>query len=286
MRIAVFYPDTPISVWSLSKGIVTTLARMGHDIVDTPHSADAIIVSGPEYLWRSLRIQYPKWDTFKARKYGWLHETVGREDYGTNPIAVGGKLPVQDLKDFVQTVYTPSAEDTTYGLKYLPFGVDETVFFPSPIKDNNILFIGSMYAKRRKFIEKYPSISIRDYKDFLTYKSNVPLDEYIRLTARASAVLNLPMLSCVTSTRVYEAMACKALTITPFRGNSEFIDGKHLVYYRDSPADAMELMELHYDSNNVWSYSLSDRGREIAEAGYQEVIKNHTLESRLEKILK
>lgn len=60
MRIAVFYPDTPISVWSLSKGIVTTLARMGHDIVDTPHSADAIIVSGPEYLWRSLRIQYPK----------------------------------------------------------------------------------------------------------------------------------------------------------------------------------------------------------------------------------
>jgi len=120
----------------------------------------------------------------------------------------------------------------------------------------------------------------------LTYKSNVPLDEYIRLTSRASAVLNLPMLSCVTSTRVYEAMACKALTITPFRGNSEFIDGKHLVYYKGSPADAMELMELHYDHNNVWSYSLSSRGHAIAEAGYQEVIAKHTLEQRLAAMLR
>jgi hypothetical protein len=293
MKIAVFYPNTPNAVWSLSKGICTTLISMRHEVEDCPTTLDkqdAIIVSGPEYLWRSLRLQFPQWDKLPAHKYGWLHETVSREDYDNNSIATKGKLPVQDLKSFLDTICTPAQQDSEYGFKYLPFGVDTDVFTPSPIKDNNVLFIGSLYEKRRKLIEKYPAISIRKLKDFLTYRCDVTSSEYIRLTASASVVLNLPTLSQLNSTRVYEAMACKALLITPLMGGSDenysmFETGKHLMYYTDSPMEALSLMEIVHTDSNVWHYSLNNEGQAIADAGYQEILKNHTLKQRLVKML-
>lgn len=293
MKIGVFYPDTPNAVWSLSKGICSTLASMGHEVTDHPsklEEQDAIIVSGPEYLWRKLRVQFPNWDNITACKYGWLHETVDREDYNSNPIAVNGKLPVKDLNKFLDVICAPAAQDTAYGFKYLPFGVDTEMFIPSPVKDNNVLFIGSLYEKRRNLIAKYPSITVRGFKDFLTYKYDISRSEYIHLTSKASVVLNLPTLSQLNSTRVYEAMACKALTITPLMGGanenySMFENGKHLMYYTESPVEALRCVETVHTGINMWHYCLSNEGQCIAEAGYQEVIKNHTLKQRLTKML-
>jgi hypothetical protein len=104
-KIAVFYSDTKTSVWSLGKGLCTTLSSMGYEVLEAPASAmpeqhtmesqDMILVSGPEYLWERLRAKYPNWEQFKAKKYGWMHETVEREDYVRNPIARDGTLPVE-----------------------------------------------------------------------------------------------------------------------------------------------------------------------------------------------
>jgi len=313
-KITVFYSDTKTSVWSLGKGLCTTLSSMGYVVVDAPSSAmpeqyildnqDMILVSGPEYLWERLRAKYPNWDQLKAKKYGWMHETVEREDYASNPIARDGTLPVADVKRLTPHVFTPAAQDTKYGFVYLPFGVDTKVFTPSVEKDAEIVFIGSMYGKRRVFMENNPQVSVLGgTKDYLMYKSDLEFSAYLRYTTRAMAVLNLPTLSLLNSTRVYEAMACKALTITPLMGGhpdnySMFKDRVHLLYYQGSPVEVMNsVIEVVYTGDNnprgsnrghsrIWHYAINKTAKDIAEAGYEEVKKNHTLESRLEKILR
>src|ERR1700692_1859036 len=105
MRIAVFYPAGN-TAWSITKGVRDTFSRMNHEVTDCgsdytgPLNHDLIFVSGPEYLCKSLRASYPQWDNFPMPKVGWLHETVEREDYSTNSIAVDGKLPIEELKRF------------------------------------------------------------------------------------------------------------------------------------------------------------------------------------------
>lgn len=296
-KIAVFYPDTKISVWSLNKGLVTTLRRMGYEVLDAVvnpsaelESQDIILVSGPEYLWKQLRNRYTTWDSLKAKKYGWLHETVEREDYMRNPIAENGSLPVEELKRLTPNIFTPAAQDVKHGFTYAPFAVDTKVFTPAS-KNKNVLFVGSMYEKRRLFMDNNPKISVREYKERLLYKYDLNFEEYLSSTASAMAVLNLPTLSLLNSTRVYEAMACKALTITPIMGGhpdnySMFKDRIHLLYYLESPVESIDtVVEVLYTGNGAWNYELTQEGQNIAEAGYQEVLKNHTLKQRLTTML-
>lgn len=298
-KVAVFYPNTKTSVWSLSRGLCTTLSRMGYEVLDatanpTPAPAalenqDIIIVSGPEYQWERLLAKYPNWEQLKAKKYGWLHETVEREDYDHNPVAREGKLPIDSIRRLTSTLFTPAAQDEHYGFTYLPFGVDTTVFTPDD-KNKDVMFVGSLYPKRRAFLESHPQLVVRAYKDFMQYRSEVGFDGYVNLTRRAMAVLNLPTLSILNSTRVYEALACRAFVVTPdmgvdSRNYSMFQHEKHLMYYTDSPETCFQhVLDVHTDTEQ-WHRSLSKLGERIAEAGYEEVKKNHTLEKRLETIL-
>ena len=298
-KVAVFYPNTITSVWSLSKGLCTTLSRMGYEVLDatanpTPAPAalenqDIILVSGPEYQWERLLAKYPNWEQLKAKKYGWLHETVEREDYDHNPVAVNGTLPISSIQRLTPTLFTPAAQDEKYGFTYLPFGVDTQVFYPDT-KNTDIIFVGSLYEKRRNFMERHPSLSTRNYKDFLQYKADIPFAGYANLTRRAMAVLNLPTLSILNSTRVYEALACRALVVTPdmgvdARNYSMFEHEKHLMYYTDNPEACFQhVLDVHTGMEQ-WHRTLSKLGERIAEAGYEEVKKNHTLEKRLETIL-
>jgi hypothetical protein len=274
MRIAVFYPAGN-TAWSITKGVCSALSKMKHIVTDCSEEYssslelyDMVFVSGPEYLYKPIRAAYPQWDSLSAVKVGWLHETVEREDYGTNVIAVDGKLPIDELKKFTPHLFTPAIQDTKYGLTFLPFGVDEDKFCPGPKEEYGSIYTGSLYKKRKDILNLYPEIrSLAGYRDYNT------IEEYIDAIKGATVVLNLPSLSEASNTRTFEVLASKTMLIAPamLYPDGLFEDGKHLLYYQGSPASAFE--------------KVKDLSVSLAQQGYDEVLKKHTITHRMKTVL-
>lgn len=293
MKIATFYPTTG-AAWSVAYGVPRTLARMGHDVLDSDQrqptfeelkTVDAILVAGPEYVHAKLYAQYPDWDSLKVPRIGWLHETVEREDYATNHIAVDGKLPVFLLKNLTPHLFTMAHHDQKYGMPFVQCGVDLEKFQDlSRERTTEVLFTGSLYGKRREFLDRYPHVSHR-----LTYKMVPTVDDYVDELNRAKVVLNLPSMSAMSTARVFESMACGAALVTPMLdgpGNfNMFQHGQHLLYYTGDPTEILDILEYRVEEkriNRPLSGSLRER---VALAGQTEVRAHHSLENRLKSLL-
>lgn len=284
MKIAVFYPPGN-AAWSASRGLSVVFARMGHNITDIGEGRapskealedhDVLFVGGPEYRWQSIRSQVPQWDEIKKTKIGWLHEPVDREDYYCRPdFAPRGRLPIEELKKFTPNLFSPAAQDEAYDLPFMPFGVDTNMFKPSnDPKVYSVIFVGYMYQKRTNFLAAYPEVA-----RILTHLKPVYPEEYASETGRAKMMLNIPSMSELSNTRVFETMACKTALVTPIMagpGNySMFEDGKHLLYFTGDPMPAIKRL-LNGDYLR----------EQIAEQGYQEIHARHKLEYRLQKML-
>jgi hypothetical protein len=275
MKIALFYP-TIDAAWSTTYGIRDGFRRMGHEVHDCTQEStfpsltgyDLIFVSGPEYLWRKLRAAYPEWDSLPATKAGWLHEDVEREDYGTNPIAINGTLPVGDLKRFTPHLFTTAIQDQKYGLRFLPCCVDVNIFRPLNNPDNKgtgLVYMGSLYPKRKAFLEKYPEIRTR-----MRYEESWYANEYAEIAAESRVVLHLPTMANFNTGRVFEILATKTILLAPALKYPDglFKHGEHLLYYEGNPLDLLDNID-----------------EKIAERGYKEVIAKHTVEHRLEELL-
>ncbi len=261
MRIALFYPDSIYSAWSLSRGLLDELGRMGHEVIDCgmkpdlplPHlsdrypsfdelnGVDRIIVSGPEHLRGFITALYPTWDEIKPKVVGWLHETMSREDYGT--------LPVDAIKRFCPILFTPAHQDQQYGFPWLPFGVDTAVFhgevnFP---REHGTTFIGLMYAKRLDWLRRWgivPRIVRAEVKGPDGVLPRETVHCYASELRQSRVLLNLPTLCDHLVTKVFEAMACGCAVVTPINLNtvgaenySLFQNNVHLFYYEDDPRD-------------------------------------------------
>ena len=271
MKIAVFYPSN--AAWSITNGIVPTLKKMGHTVTDCGTNTPAldhelIIVSGPEYLWRTLREAYPDWDAQKCAKVGWLHETVQREDYATNPIAVNGVLPVDILKKLTPKLFTGAIQDQNYGMEFLPCGVDADVFYPrKKNKDYDSIYTGALYPKRLQYLDKY---RIRERAGYRQYDT---VEEYAEALAKATVVLNLPTLSSMSTARVFEVLASGTALISPALEHQDglFLDGYHLLYYKADPKAMYRISKYKHEA--------------LAHNGLHEVLEKHTMVHRLTKIL-
>jgi hypothetical protein len=274
MKIAVFYPAGS-TAWSITKGVCSAFSKMKHIITDCGSEYkesleyyDMIFVSGPEYLWKDLRTAYPQWDSLPGIKVGWLHETVEREDYKTNPIAIDGKLPIGELKKLTPHLFTPAIQDQKYELPFLPFGVDEDKFCPGHKEEYGSIYTGSLYKKRKDLLNLYPEIrSLAGYRDYAT------IDQYIDAIKGATVVLNLPSLSEASNTRTFEVLASKTMLIAPamLYPDGIFEDGVHLLYYQGSPVSAFE--------------KVKDLAGTLAQQGYDEVLRKHTITHRMKTVL-
>ena len=80
------------------------------------------------------------------------------------------------------------------------------------------------------------------------------------------------------SPRVFEAMACGAFVLTDRQKDvlSLFKDGEHLVTFSD---------DADLDRKIAFFLEHADERQRIATAGRQEVLKNHTYENRLSRLL-
>lgn len=290
MKVAVFYPESLYSAWSVSEGLADELKRGGHEVIAAPikpettqlsrkafpsreelESCDRVIVSGPEHLGKFLSALYPDWQQFKVKKVAYLHETIEREDYG--------KLPIDQLKRIGDILFSPAAQDEDHGLKWLPFGVDTTMFdckFVHWDRLHDSMFIGLMYPKRVEFLQKsglaLPCMTLQVAGDV---RKSAEL--YARELCHIRVLVNLPSLCQHLVTKVFEAMACGCAVVTPHMGNRNFElfeNGKNIQYYDNNPKGIIDGLLDNPE------YALK-----MARAGYEEVKARHDLKFRVEALL-
>jgi hypothetical protein len=298
MKVALFYPSKE-AAWSLREGLRNALHRMGHEVTDygctgwakAPLAGhDMIFVSGPEYLWRDLVDVFPSWGSLDIPKVGWLHETVEREDYATNRIAVAGKLPLSDILRVTPRLFTQAHQDQKYGMPWVQCGVDLEMFKPLGFtKRYETVFVGAVYEKRRKFLNQFePSLEVVRFN-----RADAPDDDsYVQYINKAHVVLNLPSMSDMSTARVFEVMACGTALITPRTENvgnyDMFLHGEHLMYYEDDPREAMQALKttdkraIRLPNRPIVKETLLQR---LSRQGREEVVAHHSLESRLKQML-
>jgi hypothetical protein len=178
---------------------------------------DGILISGPEHIRPEIMALYPEWNEISVPKVSWMHETVEREDYG--------RLPIDVIRQFANVTFAPAAQDEKYGLRWLPFGVDTEIFKPNWNQEKiyDTAFIGLVYPKRTEFLEKLTPY-LRGIKLLV---GNIQIHDLGGVRVRETAALyadnlrqikvfvNLPTLSQLAVTKVYEALACGTFLITP-----------------------------------------------------------------------
>lgn len=258
MKLAVFFPASLFSAWACSYGLVNTLRRMGHQVeavaID-PQSrtqgrisgfynhVDGIIISGPEHIG--------KFTPRHNHSVAWMHETVEREDYG--------KLDVDAIKRSADVVFCPGIQDEQYGFRYLPFGVDTEIFKPGvPYyydHETNIEggvkktidagFIGLLYPKRQEFLAKLKkhgvnlttgNVQVLELGGVNPQKTAELYAENIR---KIKVFVNLPTLSQLAVTKVYEVMACGTHLLTPQVSDMRNFDGLPCDPYDESEPEKL-----------------------------------------------
>ena len=162
LNIAVFYPKTPFAAWSICGGIVDTLKRMGHTVIDAPtppnpnrdsipvhlierikadlptiealNKCDLIIVSGPEHIacWIDCCYGVYEWkNAVTTVKAGMYHESQNRSD--------GGEIDFTQVGWVSNFHFFPAAQDAEFFDQehlykdrcwWSPFAVDTSIFKP------------------------------------------------------------------------------------------------------------------------------------------------------------
>lgn len=236
MKIACFYPQSVFCAWCVSTGLVDTLVRMGHEVTALPIDAmrprpdpaaypsiyalagyDGVLISGPEHLQGSLRALYPDWASVKLPKVSWMHETVEREDYG--------RMPIESIRLMADATFCPAAQDEKYGLRWLPFAADTEIFKPNWDQPRvyDFAFIGLVYPKRAEFLRRLApylkGMDLRIGNVQVQDLSGIRVRETVHLYAenlrRIKVFVNLPTLSQLAVTKVYEVLASGTFLITP-----------------------------------------------------------------------
>lgn len=295
MKIVCMYGDNPLASWMLSRGLPSVLRRMGHDVIEIPTlgtaqvkksdverinkpippDTDLIIVSGPEYLISWIKTFYPQWENLKCAKAGWYHESEERDDRTAD---FGAIAPWFDFN------FMPNLQDAEkHKAIHLPVGVDVEMFCPHGDewghREIGCGFIGTMYEKRAAFINSTVPLlgntKITVGHALVQDLGGINLMKSVRLLAgeyrRIKLLLNLPTLSNVLVSKVLEASACGCLVVTPSPLYADIG-----VPYKPNPKSLAETIKFYIEN---------DKPAERTAAQHREkVLKEHTMEARLEKM--
>jgi hypothetical protein len=283
VKLAVFFPASLFSAWCCSYGLVNILKRMGHEVTSRPidpastrvhpevfsDTADAVIISGPEHIGKLLA-------GTNLPTVAWMHETVEREDYG--------KLDVDAIKRSADIVFCPGIQDEKYGFRYLPFGVDTKIFHPqaaSIYKTIDAGFIGLLYPKRQAFLKELRAQGV----NLLTGNVQVlelgginPLktaELYAENLRKIKVFVNLPTLSQLAVTKLYEALATGTPVLTPKIECMENLKEVPVTVY-DGAAHCAELIK-----SKTKSREFTGHGAELAAI----VHNHHRLELRCQTMI-
>lgn len=170
-------------------------------------------------------------------------------------------------------------------LVFLPHAVDPWVYKPYPVTEKwKWAFIGHLNSGKRialidRFCKEFP-LGEHGYLGTRMghIKGHNVMEDAAMKFCRAKIVINDSINEDINM-RTFESMACKRLLLTEYIPTLQdlFIHGKHLIMFR-SFDDAIEKAHALLNDDEMRT--------QIAEAGYNEVISNHTYDHRALTILK
>ena len=235
-------------------------------------------MGAPEWYDHILYSRYGRsWLELSVTKVAWYAESAYRDDRS---------FDFARCQLLANLHYFPAVQDAKeFGGQWLPFGADRSLFHPmAGERVYEAAFLGSLYQKRLNYI--------RDIGFPLAILPPVHADSPVHsfhLLAKAynsmKIFVNMPAYSRLLVTKVTEVMACQTMLITPaidhpsgLQNMKQFEDGKHLVYYdQNRPQELSEILE--------YFRTHPDEREAIAAAGCEEVVKRHTLEHRVSRML-
>jgi len=143
-------------------------------------------------------------------------------------------------------------------------------------RDIDVLFAGTLTPERRRFFDRLRKLLPDRVK--MVVKEFVWEEEYAELMSRAKIGINLlrPEMKLGANLRTFEIPAFGAMEITGFCRQEWLAPGKEVEVFR-SAEEAAGLVK---------KYLRNDEARQkMAEAGRKRVIKEHTFDKRVEKLM-
>ncbi|MBI4145223.1 glycosyltransferase [Candidatus Woesearchaeota archaeon] len=192
--------------------------------------------------------------------------------------------------------YVPRLKEINPHSYHLPAGADPQGVYKEVIPlerrpyPADLCFVGTAYANRINLLLPYAARSLRlagpkwdQAPSALAQKSlpHVPVTEMVKLFNDAKIVLNPygPSKSFICpNPRTFEIPASRSFQLTDMFCDAEkyFRIGKEIVLYHDEN-EFKELVDYYLDRD--------DERNKIAQAGYERVLKEHTLRHRLQLLL-
>lgn len=151
-------------------------------------------------------------------------------------------------------------------------GFDEAIQYPKPLahKDIDVLFVGSISPRRRKWLDHLK-------KNFDIVEANVFGTDMTTLLNRSKIILNIHAEDFRdTETRVFEALGCRSFLLSEkLSEETPFISGVHLI----------EVNDLSKMAEKIDYYlKKGDEREKIADYGHREALAKHTYTKRAEDI--
>jgi spore maturation protein CgeB len=190
------------------------------------------------------------------------------------------------------------------GAQWLPMACDPHEHRPVELSaeekehyGNDVVFVGSYYPGRAEFFERLVNFDLGIWGpgwEKLESKSKLrkcikgfhtPPSEWLKIYSASKIVLvthyqdpekRFPVYQA--SPKIFEAMACGTFTVSDNQRDvfSLFKAGEHLIRF-DNPGELVEKIKHYLDH--------SEERERIALQGREEVLKNHTYEHRIKKLL-
>lgn len=269
MKILYIHPNTIRSGWHVWNG-AQRMAMLGHDVTDIKIVCDAngriipfdeqgaelfpglgdydlVVVAAPEFVWYSwLKHVYPGWDNASVKKVALYAEGSARSIFSDNEF---------DIRKHFDVGWYPSRADALGRGRWRLPGIDLGMFRPSAVTAETIDvgFVGSIYDKRRQFIDELTP----HLKTDLVCGSPAAFDVagedqivwthlYVSSINKLRIHLSLPSLNDFPTHRPYETMACGTLLFEPQFLPEPFVEGDDYIFYDSSDLQglAKELRRL------------------------------------------
>lgn len=213
-------------------------------------------------------LPYAPLETPKPMAY-WASDTHLGYDY---------RLSVAKRADYVFCAQKRAVEDMKRdGIEnpiWLPHAVEPQAYpkFDLLTKKYDICFVGHVNSQNR---EDALDVLFANFPNF--YYGQQLFEDAARKFAESKVCFNISMLDDLNM-RTFEVMATGSFLLTNWIPTIEefFQDGTHLALYR-SPEEMIDKAKYYIEHD-------SEREK-IAQAGYEEVMKHHTIQHRVDRIL-
>lgn len=178
--------------------------------------------------------------------------------------------PAKAYSDYTFCMQTPYIEADEI---YLPYACDVRKFYPEerPIRYECCL-IGLHYPQRDELVNRLANYNVNVY-----YSLGDVFDEYRNIYNESKIALSWSSLQDLP-VRVFEAMGMKRPLVCNHVPDMDkfFVDGTHYIGFTDALDASTKILDL---------LDKPERLKELAEAGYNEVIAKHTWDQRIQFIL-